>query len=295
MTTIDRPQISLPAELDAKPMRDPRAGSISPVQANGSAMPTADSPGPEFSPYVGLANAAKVVDELEMIRISNENRLRQMTRATTDSDGEERGLGFPLDHPSVIAMTSIVEGMGKLEVQSIKELERLMKAHPLGPWVKAQTGIGFKQAARLLGAIGDPYIRPAYELEDGTAFQEAPRTVGQLWAYCGYSVIGGESQRRRTGQQANWSDDARKRAWLISASCVKQKPGTRWRDLYEASRAKYTDVVHLVPCVRCGPAKKPAQVGSPLSPGHQHARALRIMSKTLLKELWIESKRLHES
>lgn len=265
-----------------------------PEQAIRRTASISGSPVLEQDPYASLNFAAQVVDDLEALRIANANRLRQLTNGVEDSDGETRGLGFGPEHPSVISMASIVEGMEKLEAQSIKELERLMKTHPLGPWVKVQTGIGFKQAARLLGAIGDPYIRPAHELEDGTFVPAAPRTVSQLWAYSGYSVIGGESQRRRKGVQANWSDDARKRAYLIAASCVKQKPGTPWRDLYDASRAKYAESVHGTDCLRCGPKGKPAKAGTPLSAGHQHARALRIMSKELLKELWLESKRVHE-
>lgn len=249
---------------------------------------------PGTDPYVGLAFAAQVLDDLENLRIANGNRLGHMTRSTEDSDGETRGMGLSLEHPSVVAMLDIVSAMEATEARAIKELERAMKVHPLGPWVKAQTGIGLKQAARLLGSIGDPYVRPRIEYEDGTVEASRPRLVSELWAYTGYSVIGGESQKRRKGQMANWNDDARKRAWLISASCVKQKPGTKWRDLYDTARAKYADSVHPTPCARCGPAGKPAQVGSPLSAGHQHARALRLISKQVLKEMWIESKRLHE-
>lgn len=291
----DSEHLSSPASPGSQPKDDPRAKSTSPVQSTADSSPKDCATDPEHDPYAGLAFAAQVLDDLEALRVANENRLRQLTRTEPDEDGGERGLGLSVFNPTVIAMQSIVDGMNTLEEQGIKELERLMKRHPLGPWVKAQTGIGFKQAARLLGAIGDPYMRESQEFDDGSILPAHPRTVSQLWAYSGYSVLSGESQKRRKGQLANWSDDARKRAWLISASCVKQKPGTKWRDLYDASRAKYADAVHPVDCVRCGPKGKPALAGSPLSAGHQHARALRIMSKEILKEMWAESKRIHES
>lgn len=287
--------LSSPATEVSQPIAAARAKSKVPDQSTADSSPKDCATDPEHDPYAGLAFAAQVLDDLEALRVANENRLRQLTRTEPDEDGGERGLGLSVFNPTVIAMQSIVDGMNTLEEQGIKELERLMKRHPLGPWVKAQTGIGFKQAARLLGAIGDPYMRESQEFDDGSIIPAHPRTVSQLWAYSGYSVLSGESQKRRKGQLANWSDDARKRAWLISASCVKQKPGTKWRDLYDASRAKYADAVHPVDCVRCGPKGKPALAGSPLSAGHQHARALRIMSKEILKEMWIESKRIHES
>lgn len=244
--------------------------------------------------YGALKFAAEVVDDLEGVRIANENRVRQLTRSEEDDDGETRGLGLPVDSPEVVFMTTIVEAMQKLEANAVKELERVAKKHPLGPWLKAQRGIGFKQGARLLASIGDPYVRPEMELEDGTIEKSRPRLVSELWAYSGYSVVGGESQKKRKGAVVNWNPDARMRVYLIAASCVKQPKGTKWRDLYDESRAKYAESVHGTDCKRCGPAGKPALVGSPISAGHQHARALRIMSKRILQEMWVESKRLHE-
>jgi len=63
--------------------------------------------------------------------------------------------------------------------------------------------------------------------------------------------------------------------------------------VYDTTRAKYADVIHNASCVRCGPAGKPALVGSPLSDGHKHARALRAIAKEVLRDLWIEARRLH--
>lgn len=293
-----------------------------------------------------LKMAAETVDDLERVRIANENRLRQLTRSEADSDGEERGFGLTIDHPSVKAQAAIVEGMAALEHQAVLALQRLMRRHPLGPWMKAQPGIGEKQGARLLAALGDPYIRPDMVRADGTVEPSRPRTVSELWAYAGMHVVdlrrtddqrsnvgddpldlpvdhscldaqwldvggylsGGDPDRgthdtqvvpvgvaahRRRGQRSNWNADARMRVYLIAASCVKQPDGSRWRDVYTAAREKYADATHRAPCPRCGPAGKPALSGSPLSLGHQHARAVRIVAKTILKELWRESGRLH--
>jgi hypothetical protein len=67
-----------------------------------------------------------------------------------------------------------------------------------------------------------------------------------------------------------------------------------YREVYDATRVKYADAVHTTPCARCGPKNKPAPVGTPLTAGHQHARAIRAMSKEILRDLWRESSRLHD-
>lgn len=133
-----------------------------------------------------LALAADVLDDLERVRVANENRLRQLTRDETDSDGEERGFGLTLDHPDVARLASLVEALAQAEREATKNLQRHMRKHPLGPWVKQQRGVGEKQAARLLAAIGDPYWNDLHN---------RPRTVSELWAYTGYHVIFSAGQK----------------------------------------------------------------------------------------------------
>lgn len=240
-----------------------------------------------------LKLAAQTLDDLEKVWVANANRLRQLTRSEEDSDGETRGLGLDVSDPSVARLAVIVQGLENLTKEATKALEKEMRAHPLGSWVKAQKGVGDKQAARLLAAIGDPYIRPELDRGDDGIEPSRPRMVSELWAYCGYHVLdSGLAPARRRGQLANWSEDARKRAWLISTSII--KAGGPYREVYDDARVLYENAVHKVACVRCGPSGKPAQPGSPLSPGHQHARAMRMVSKRVLQELWREAKRLHE-
>lgn len=278
-----------------------------------------------------LALAADVLDDLERVRIANENRLRQLTFTVDDG-----GFGLTLDHPDVARLAALIEGLAKAEHDAELQLKRTVRRHPLGPWVKQARGVGEKQAARLLAAIGDPYWNDLHN---------RPRTVSELWAYCGYHVIRtghgyhdtqeyvagsvqppaghaaletqapdasgiqpgsnpdhltgaaheatvGVAAARARGQRANWSATAKMRAYLVAASIV--KAGGPYREVYDAGRAKYADAVHQVDCKRCGPAGKPALVGSQLSAGHQHARALRLVAKEVLKDLWREAKSLHE-
>jgi hypothetical protein len=230
-----------------------------------------------------LAMAADVLDDLERVRIANENRLRQLTRSTEDSDGELRGFGLDEQHPDVARLAGLVDGLVKLEHEAELQLKRQLRRHPLGPWVKAARGVGEKQAARLLAAVGDPYWNTLHD---------RPRTVSELWAYSGYHTVEGAAPVRARGQRANWSAAAKMRAHLVAVSIV--KAGGPYREVYDEARAKHADAVHQVECRRCGPSGRPAAVGSPVSAGHQHARALRAVCKAVLRDLWREAKRLHE-
>jgi hypothetical protein len=228
-----------------------------------------------------LALAADVLDDLERVRIANENRLRQLTRTEEDSDGEERGFGLTEDHPDVARLAALVKALADAEHQAELNLKRQLRKHPLGPWVKQAHGVGEKQAARLLATIGDPYWNDLHE---------RPRLVSELWSYCGYGDAA--RQVRQRGVKSNWSDDAKKRAHLVAKSIV--KAGGPYREVYDAAREKYDGAVHATECKRCGPSGKPAQPGSGLSLGHQHGRALRAVCKEVLRDLWREAKRLHE-
>jgi hypothetical protein len=250
-----------------------------------------------YDPLLGLS--ADILSDLESVRIMNENRLRQLTRSTEDSDGNVRGFGLTEEHPDVARLAAMVDTLNALEHEATLNLQRTMRRNLLGPWVKAQRGIGEKQAARLLAAIRDPYWNDLHD---------RPRTVSELWAFCGYHTLpvsqstsgtqsgcaGGAyniAARRTKGQKSNWSSEAKMRAYLISESVV--KAGGPWRDVYDARKAATESRLHGAPCVRCGPSGKPAQPGSEWSKGHRHADALRILSKEILKGLWTEARRLH--
>jgi hypothetical protein len=242
---------------------------------------------------------AAQLDNVEALRIAVENRHRQATRDVADVDGHLRGLGLPADDPVVAQSAHLIEAMSKAEHSIELALNRQLRTHPLGAWQKATLGVGEKQLARLLAVIGDPYWNVT---------ADAPRTVSQLWAYCGLHVLAaphpdqrradaqpsgvGVAARRQRGQRANWSATAKSRVWLIAASCLKQERSP-YRKLYDEARTKHAEAMHIAPCAQCGPAGKPAQPGSTLRPGHQHARGMRVMSKEILKDLWVESRRLH--
>lgn len=117
------------------------------------------------------------------------------------------------------------------------------------------------------------------------------RDHGPLDAHAAH--VPGVAPSRRRGQRANWSTEAKTRTYLVAESCIKQATSP-YRPVYDQGRAKYADALHPAPCPRCGPSGKPALAGSPLSAGHQHARAMRLVMKAILLDLWREARRHQE-
>lgn len=234
-----------------------------------------------FDPLLKIL--ATQVDDLESLRIASENRYRQLTRDELDADEQMRGLGLPEDNREVRRVRAGIDGLVSLEADAVRQMERHMRYSCWSNFLKAPTGVGEKSLARLLAAIGDPYWNILYD---------RPRRVSELWEFCGYGDPA--RQVKRKGQKVNWSPEARKRLYIIADVCKRQPDDTRYRAVYLAARARYADAVHDGPCVRCGPAGKPALPGSPLSKGHQQGRALRAVSKQILLDLWVEARELHE-
>lgn len=336
-------QESIPNESTLEGLHQPQTiGDVSPKFPSSAAPISAGTAicGPLPSGYAPslldptLNMCADVVDDLERTRIANENRLRQLTRNAEDSDGNERGFGLDESHPDVARLSALVDGLAKLEHDAIKNLQRAMRKHPLGPWVKSKKSVGEKQAARLLASIGDPYWN---------TLTDSPRTVSQLWAYCGLHTLpvsqgavdthvtgaGGDqlgshpghypddnhkthaqvAAKRSKGQKANWSANAKMRAWNIAGSTIKgTDPACKTEDgyahvegcgcspyrlVYDRRKEATVDRTHAADCVRCGPAGTPAKADTPWSDAHRHADALRIVSKELLKDLWKASREIH--
>ena len=225
-----------------------------------------------------LALAADVVDDLEQVRKAEVERLRALT------DASERGHGLSIEHPDVARLAALIELLGNVEHQAVLNLERVMRKHPLGPFIKRSKGLGDKQTARLLAAIGDPYWNDLHN---------RPRTVRELYKFCGMHVVNGAAPSKVRGERVNWSPKARMRLWNIASKCVVVGHGGPYRDIYEQARLQYADAIHTTECKQCGPKGDPAQPGSPLSASHQLARAKRRVGKEVLKDLWTESRRLH--
>jgi len=159
-------------------------------------------------------------------------------------------------------------------------------------WQKSQVGIGEDSIARVLGHLGDPYIATRHYWQGTGAKRElmveppVARTVAQLWQYAGHGKPG-KAPKGATAEQmfALGNPKVKMLLHLQAEWCMKQQG--HYRDVYTATRDAVADKTHTVDCVRCGPSGKPALVGSPWAPGHQHAHALRIVGKTILRDLWL--------
>lgn len=231
------------------------------------------------------------LDGMEMTRIQVGNRAAQAVRSVPDKDGIMRGLGVDPESPLAAMLLSTAESLKELEEHLTDQLVRHVKVHPLGPWIASRKGMGYKTAGRLLGAIGDPYLRTVVTEDD--TWVQVPRGVYQLWAYCGMHVReDGTAPARRRGEQANWSDEARKRLYVVSVS-QRYSRQSYFRPVYDAVKEKSLEAVHRFPCIRCGPSGKPAPAGTPLSKAHADGRALRAVGKAVLKEMWRTSRHLH--
>ncbi len=239
-------------------------------------------------PYSLILLYADSLNDIEKLRIATGNRLRALE--------DDKGMK---NTPESRRLSEYHDRLLGLEKESVKEVERAMKAHPLSPMIKGVNGLGMKQTARLLAAIGDPGER---------------ETVGQLWAYCGMHVIMycpecntrleirqvneehpeygqylyctkcevqrdeyiGEAPKLTKGQVANWNSRARMRVVMIADSCIKQM-NSPLRIIYDKGREQYADSIN-------------PKTGEKLSLLHQHNRARRLVAKEVLKLLWIEAK-----
>jgi hypothetical protein len=95
-----------------------------------------------------------------------------------------------------------------------------MRMHPLAAFVKQTRGLGEKQAARLLAAIGDPAAR------------ENP---AKLWQYAGHGDPA--RSRKRKGQVVEFNPTAKMRVHLCAESMLRSGN----REVYDAARAAWAD------------------------------------------------------
>jgi hypothetical protein len=240
--------------------------------------------------------------ERERMRMRNRLRIYLQPADEQDEDGHCRGFGISTDEPAIRIVEETAQQLEALEKALVRGLEKQMRRHPLYAWAKSIVGVGEKTLARLLGAIGDPYIRP--ESVDAKTEEVRPggiRKPSELWAYCG---LHGSAGKKEKGKRANWNDAAKMRAFLVIESCIKQnggvdskgrvRPMSPYRVAYDAARLKYDDKLHSEECKRCGGKGKPAPLGSPWRDGHKHMGAVRIAMKALVLDLWREAKTIHE-
>lgn len=262
---------NLPPTTDrAKPISLPSAASPSgPDQADRDIHQPTVGAGTLQDALLGLA--AETLTDIERVRVATENRLRAMR--------DDHGVS---DTPEYKRAEAILEALAAAEHQATLDLGRQMRQHPLGPWVAATVGIGPKQGARLIAAIGDPYWNT---LED-----RPRRGPAELWAFCGYKP----GQKRQKGVRSNWNPDAKMRAHLCAEAVVKagirKMNGCDDGDGYDWARR-----TALTPQAAVYLKARASWSDRDVSDGHKHNHALRCVAKRILRDLYVAAKTLQEN
>jgi hypothetical protein len=256
--------------------------SPTPTRATSPKTIEATEPKAPASPYQELRIWSEMYQDAMQARISAMNR-------------SERG-GV---HPDLYAMH--IKQLEKTEHDVALELVRAYRKTFSGgvrQWQVDSPGIGEHLLARLLGIIGHPCHATPYHWEGVgkdnrrlVADNPYDRSISQLWSYCG---VGDPERKRRKGQSVEEAMAcgiplAKSVLYLLAQSCVKVNRGP-YREHYDKAREIYANRLHKAECPACGPKGKPAKPESPWSLSHQHAAALRKVSKEILRDLWIAAR-----
>lgn len=284
MTPIGHPEPSQESRSASTQLPAASVGATPPLQslrATTRAQPIVALP----ALLATIRTLGGILDDLERVRIMATNRVGAM----------EARHGSSVPHLDVI-----LDPVRAAEHQAELELIRAWRLHPLASWAKNLHGVGEKSIARLIAHIGDPGVRSLGEWRGAgrdrkwiiTGYE--PRTVSQLWAFCG---LGDPARKRRKGMTQEealglGNPAAKRQCWLIGEAFVMVR-SSPYRMVYDAAREKYADRVHAKECAPCGPSGTPAAVGTPWSLKHQLEAAKRKAVKEFLKDLWVASR--HES
>jgi hypothetical protein len=197
-----------------------------------------------------LAFACASLSDIESARIAMGNRLGAVQREAEAAESVEI-----LDSPEYKRAKLIFDALEHVEKLAELEVKRGVRRHPLGEWIKATIGIGEKQGARMITAIGDPTWNDA---------EDRPRRgPAELWQYSGHGDPA--RSRRRRGQRVEFSPEVKMRVHLCAMSCIKQAHSP-YRIVYDEARAAWAD--------------------RDTTDGHKHNHALRLVGKAILLDLW---------
>lgn len=227
---------------------------------------------------------AEHLDDLQRAAIATENRAR----------------GFP-DPDLFDAHIKAVRGALHSCALALRRCYRRSVSPDIRAWQEEHPGLGEHLVARLLGHLGHPvHAEPKHWEGTGEARKlvaDAPRerAVSALWQFCGHGDPARKKAKGMTAEEAAGlgNPTLKMLVHLLAESCVlvKTKHAGRYGEVYDLRRIVTAARAHAAPCLRCGPSGKPAAAGSPWSKAHQHADAMRIVGKEILRDLWIAAKK----
>lgn len=236
--------------------------------------------------YTELKFLAQTFESAQDARMALENKIR----SSADP------LFF---NPAIAHYKAVEHEMGL----AIRKTMRKTVAPGIIEWQRAERGIGEHLLARLLGSIGDPRVAIPHHWEGKgkenrvlVAEAPRPRTIGQLWAYCGHGNPKRCLHKDMTAEDlaAVGNRSIKSVVWNLSKGAMIQ--GVRKTDdggrvaishygtVYLARRTATMDRLHQADCPQCL-----SLVGTPWKDGHSHADALRIVGKEILRDLWISA------
>jgi transposase len=169
-------------------------------------------------------------------RMAGEARLRQsyIGRAFTAPDGLYPEGGIEKGFDALKASDPIIKALRAEEAKRERELQKALSELPVyTDLFKPIEGAGPKISARIIAAVID--IR---------RFESAAK----LKAFMGVHVLpDGTFARRRSGQVANWSGDARQALYLL-AEQFNRRPDSHWGQYFRQMK-KTLRQIHPVPVV----------------------------------------------
>lgn len=238
-----------------------------------------------------VALNADTLDDLESVRMAGEARLRSLT-----DEEHGKGISRELAFEEIGRIEDMIDGVKALERDATRHLEAAMRRHELGAFVQSTPGLGLKTVARFLGETGPLHHR---------------ETVYQLYAYCGLHVVNGKAPRLARGQKLGYNKQAKTRAFLMAEPCVKavgyertspkgkviQIARSPYRDVYDEGREKYEGAVANTDYSRYDKEQRKTVVwlceGEPIPDWMKHARAMRLVMKAIVADLWAEARKAH--
>jgi len=275
-----------PTIVPTKPNTDSSGRTLS------NQLPTTGSSTPMLEPSGGwleLRIWAEMFEDAQKARIANTNR--------ANSEGVD---------PDIYS--AHIEALRRTEHEcrlALRRCYRRITPPQIVEWQKNTIGIGPDMFARLLGHLGHPVWTTPHHWHNGPpppdhaclervcgptrhliAGPPFARTIGQLWQFCGHGAPSRKTKGMSAADLAAQGNPKLKMLVHLNAEmCMKQRTSP-FRLVYDQTRIAVADKLHTQECVRCGPSGKPAQPGTPWKLGHQHAHALRITGKEILRDLW---------
>jgi hypothetical protein len=274
----ESPKLAERADPNESSATSKRAGTI---ETPGFRERHEDAPDKPPIPYIRFL--VRMFYDLQRLRLQAEGRVRAAEGGRVQLTAEDAK-----------RIEAIMKSLYALEEkQLLKEVRRVVEAHPVWPFFKAVKGCGPAMAGVLLAEV---------EIEKA----ERP---SDLWRYAGQAVVDGRAEKRTKGEKLHYNAFLKTKLFVL-ASCLMRANDPRYRQVYDNARVRYenkpcakspkehvpnckSDVKGMESLLSMWKAKGlTAAVAadtvqrSKCSPAHINRKAQRYMIKMFLLDLW---------